>query len=586
MRATRILMFALSTLLILSGSPLRSSAHVRNIEPPAPVLYVSANPASMPIGTFEATSRLVINGRVVDNHGALWNDELLHVPMGASARADLPGIGQITLAGGTMAKLMTNAAAITPADRARMLTMVILSGNLSVQLAPGTGAYLLTGGRTYTATAGAVFDLNIRTEQPEINNRRGEVRHIGSWKIHSSFFTASNPEAVRNDRLFNAWPAVRLPSELKVAATNRATARESLALTSPEKPTGTVTKQSALLDSLRPVTSSIPVARLHANPLTGLIGRVETPGTMKINGRTAYGKEMLWDGEVVAAPADLPVQVSLDGIGSLTIPAASAVRIRAATTDDVRQTRRVLVASVISGACTIRLQENSGAFVEADGATFAAEGGAHFRIGTHTPEAVMEISSGVVSPVGRYVIELTRPALETLSEIARTKVTTARGNYRITPLDLSYQIVVPSGSRRGLKFRITDEKGRAAAGMPVTFTLKSLEQSGISGSFGSSVINARSYIATTNTHGLVILPFTAATTPGSSVIIAVIGDEPPQQAALLTSLDNGHSGFWHKRTAVPVFLTAAAMIAAGVTVVVTKEERLPIRGSGETVIVP
>jgi hypothetical protein len=51
-------------------------------------------------------------------------------------------------------------------------------------------------------------------------------------------------------------------------------------------------------------------------------------------------------------------------------------------------------------------------------------------------------------------------------------------------------------------------------------------------------------------------------------------------------VDDDDGKFWTKRNAIPVFTTAAAAIVAGIVIAVTREDRLPIKGTGPTQIVP
>jgi hypothetical protein len=564
MNTTRLLTHSLSLILALSGGllPVRAAQEAIN----SSGLYLSASAAS--IGTFESTDRIIINGRMTERRGELWDDELLHAPAGTTAKADLSGIGQVVLSDGAMVRL-SSALKTEPHGRRRLFASV-LSGGLSVRLEADASAFLLAGGAAFTASAGAVFSLTMNGGRPVINSENGaEVRSLGHWSVRMPGGAA--------ERRFITWPAITLPAEA---------AERAIKITTP-KADSSDERRAAFLRSLG-LTAPGAVARLYSSPLAGMIGTVEAAAAVKINGRLARGREMLWDGETIQTPDAMPARVTLDGIASLTIAAASVVRLSAAMmrTSDAAP-RRVLVATVISGDCVVRVQPEAVAFVQAFGTAFAADGGAHFRLGARDGRAVVDVTSGTVQSIGRYVIELTAPVSEVLRDLALVREQRASRQYRVIPVGFGSQTVVAVRGSRKLRFRITDANGKAAAGVPVSFALRPLDRNEprATGSFGTTLLNTAVYSALTNSDGLVTIPFTAGANAGSVIITAAVSNQPQQRAALITAAGD-QNRFWNARTAVPVFLTAAAMIAAGVTVAVTQEDRLPIRGSGPTSIVP
>lgn len=566
MKTTRIIVYGLSLLLVLTGWPLPLWA-VENAATTG--FYASTGVA--PIGTFESTDRVVINGRVAENRGELWDGELLYAPAGTTAKADLRGIGQITLSSGAMVKLSSLTVTAEPEDQRRLLFATVLSGELSARLQATAGAYLIAAGRTFTVSSGASFTLTMHAGEPVITSDNGaEIQRLGRWSVS---LPALSPHAeMKSAEAALHWPAINFPaatvagsrqvSPVEADAARRAAFRRALNLSSPNA-----------------------AARLYVSPLEGMIGTVETPGAMKINGRLRHGREVLWNGELIEAPEVAPVRVSLDGIGTLTIAAAASVKLSTALVRSEGTARRVLVASVISGDCVIRLQPDSGAFVQARGMILAADGGAHFRTTARDGRPVTDVSSGLVQMVGRFVIELT-PSVPELMSLTAAKKNVSVPPYRVTA-GTFYQIAVQPGSTRAVKLSVTNEKGQAVSGVSVNFALRSLEPdaSRAIGSFGTGLLSTPTYHASTGADGTVTVPFTAGATAGSVALMASVNNQPPQQAALITSISHQRR-FWQAKTAVPVLLTAAAMIAAGVTVAVTREDKLPIRGTGPTAIVP
>jgi hypothetical protein len=572
MKTTRIFNLCLSLILILSGALIPLPARAATL--PA---NVDVNPVSAPIGVFESTDSVIINGRAVGSSGALWNGELLSAPAGASVEASLTGLGRIMLQSDTTVKISAAAFSDEPDDPRRLLIASVVSGEFSVRLQPEASACLLAGGKTFTATAGAAFSLKLNDGQPVVTSDEGAVRNLGNWGVRMpALMSGANFAGSNAHHEIINWPAITLPAELAASSVSVAKSPEA----APEH------KRATLLRSLSNAAANV-TTHLYASPMAGLIGTVEAAGAMKINGRLIRGKEMLWDGELIEAPPEISARVALDGIGSLTLAAASGVKLSTAiVSTDQAGAQRVLVASVSSGDCFIRLQPEVGAFVQAFGATFAAEAGAQFKLGARDGRAVVDVRSGHVAAIGRYVIELTPPALDVLATLAMVKESAPR-KYRLASVSQGYQAVVPLGSARELKFRITDENGEVAAGVPVSFSLMSLDQDQRNPviSFGHHLLTTPTYQAMTKSDGTVTVPFTAGTIAGSAVIIAAAGADPQHRAAVITSA-NGHHGFWNARTAIPVFLTAAAIVAAGVTVAVTQEDKLPIKGTGQISIVP
>ncbi len=612
MKATRFIATGMSLLLVLSGNLRLPSVHAGRNFADSTLSRVYFGSTLAPIGTFKSSRAIIINGRPVENHGALWDGELLHTPEGSTTQAELDGIGQVTLGGGTMVKLTANAVTAEPGDQRRLLTASIVSGELTVKLHPAASALLMAGGATFGAPAGASFRIAMNHGRPVVTSEdETSVRSLGNWGIRPpaltdkvSVETTSNP--AKPEASLITWPAITLPDAIVTSVSRKkstalAESATNIALTRADtgpKVSSALTdeKRTAFLRSLnltpgisavKDATSLSPAARLSANPLEGMIGTVEAPSAMKINGRPVRGKEVLWDGELLEAPAEMLARVTLNGIGSVALAAATRARISTATVRlNDQSLRRVLVASIVSGDCVVRLQPESGAFVQAFGQAFAASGGAHFRLGAREGRAVVDVTSGIVESIGRYVVELMPPSLTMLHDLAVTKEQTTPRKYRIAAAGSGYQTVVPLNGSRELKFKVTDDHGRIAAGIKVRFELKALDQAVgiVPGSFGFALINSATWNATTNTVGEVTVPYSAGANPGSVSVVASVGDDQPQSAAIISS--SGHSGFWTTKTAVPVLLTTAAMIGIGTTIAVTRGDKLPIKGSGQTSIVP
>ncbi|MFN0122283.1 MAG: hypothetical protein ACKV2V_17445 [Blastocatellia bacterium] len=608
MRTTRLCLFLLSLSLVLPGlAPAAYAvAPARNERAAMPAVRVSAPRAYGPIGAFAAAGRLVINGRNVENNGALWDGETLHTPIGSAATVNLAGIGQVALRGGTMARLTTATLSDNPGGP-RVLTAAMVSGEMALQLTPGASACLFAGGRTFYAAAGSRFRLSMYGGRPVMTSEAGVARDFGAWGVRAPALAAAPkmPAATRRPLLTEAeagivsWPAVLPPLEpAAIAEKPAAPAQINDIHPKGSAPDINDARRTAFLRSLRAMNNSAGISayaaaapdknlvpRLAANPMEGMIGMVEAPAAMKINGRAVRGREMLWDGEIIEAPANAAARVTLTGVGSLSIAAAARVRVGSAMMQpDNGAARRVLVASVINGDCFIRLQDQAAAFLNANGYAFAADGGSHFRLTAREGRAVADVLGGVVESIGRYVVELTPPAIDVINTLREDKIKKAGRQYRVIPVGATQQGLVPLKATRELRYKIIDDTGVPAAGVPVNFTLTALDKGAAPLSFGSGLVNALTWTGVTGPDGMVTIPVMAGEKPGSAAVHVSVADAPPVQAGRATAA--GSEGFWSTKNALPVFLTAGAMIGIGAATYTNRTERFPIKGDGPTIIVP
>lgn len=132
-------------------------------------------PNGEPIGVIESFGGATINGRAVQGREPIWGGELIQAKGLSGARITLNGIGQATLAPGTSAHLATGLADLTGNSANRVLTALLLTGELRVKLQSGAGAYLEAGGSAFTASAGASFRLAMRDGQAVVAATIGVV---------------------------------------------------------------------------------------------------------------------------------------------------------------------------------------------------------------------------------------------------------------------------------------------------------------------------------------------------------------------------------------------------------------------------
>ena len=89
----------------------------------------------------------------------------------------------------------------------------------------------------------------------------------------------------------------------------------------------------------------------------------------------------------------------------------------------------------------------------------------------------------------------------------------------------------------------------------------------------------------TDANGIALVPFTAEKNTGSTSISAAVQGEQQGQSSVVT-VQKEETKFWSKRHALPVLAVAGAAVVAGIAVALSKDDRLPLKGIGDTIIVP
>lgn len=537
-----------SLCLSLMLSPLSTLAADLN---PSAVVVPRNNPSATPIGTIESTGAMLINGRAANGKNVLWDGELLQAPTNASAAVTLEALGQVKLSSGALVRLSaaSNVAGSTPADQAkRMLVAAVYHGQIEVELQASASAYLEAAGKAWLADGNTKLTVSVREGAATLETANGNAGEIGSFALNLPTLNASKTGL--------ATPAVK-----PVAAAERA----------------------ALLRSIKLVTGSEAggAVKLYSNNKAGMIGMVESGGTVKINGREARRQELLWDGEIVQAPANAGAQLSLAGLGQVQLTKGSVVKL---TTAAAPNAKRVLTAAVLQGEINVKLQPEIAAYVETNGKSFAADAGARFRVNGRDGNSVVEVFAGNVREIGSWNVELSTDVMEQASQL-----NAGPRQYNIRPLTNGekaggYLMNVRSQSTQTLRFLVTDLAGKAAAGVPVVFTLNAADGQPV-GMLGTGVEAGKYFETKTDAQGVAVVPFNAGSTTGSTSLSAAVRGTNSANANVVV-VDDDEYKFWTKRNAIPVFTTAAAAIVAGIVIYHTREERLPIQGSAPTQIVP
>jgi hypothetical protein len=324
------------------------------------------------------------------------------------------------------------------------------------------------------------------------------------------------------------------------------------------------------------------ISPLDAGPANAPIGKVESAGQIIINERSASGTEAIWGGEILRAP-NASAQVTLNGIGKVMLSSGSEVKLNVAVTGfgDNNQ-RRALMASLIQGKIIVTLNSDSGAYIQSKGEAFVASSGSEFRLISRQSGATAAAMKGDVHSIGVWTIGISPQIAELLGSVPSAKAKASPRKYSILPAESGYQTRILATNTRELKFRVTDEHSQPVPGLPVTFTLNTSEGKGI-GALGYGQNADNSFTVVTDAQGVATVPFKAGSKPGSVSISATVEGASESQNNVVT-VTKDKAPFWASKDAALV--TAAAIIVAGIVVVATKEDRLPIKGTGPVKIIP
>ena len=313
-----------------------------------------------------------------------------------------------------------------------------------------------------------------------------------------------------------------------------------------------------------PAGESMPL-RLYASAHFGPIGLVTsnslTGATFAINDRIAQADSPIWGGELVTALSDREVQVSLDGIGQVTLSKRAAVRFATsrAALEDI--SREVLVATLVQGAIAVRLDAKSGAYVEAPGSTLVAAPGARFNVDVHEGRATLKKLAGLVRSQDQPVPQDIN--IRIVDELGR-------------PVSSGSQLSVRARSTRQIQVQVTDKNDKPLPDLPVLFSLGDP----CLGSLGLGVAAGGDFRQKTDKRGIAAVPLVAGAARCAGSIIAKV--EGTNASVTIHTTVKPQARFWNTQNTVIV----SALVAAGVTiglVVANSGSTPPIQGGGTTV---
>ncbi len=243
--------------------------------------------------------------------------------------------------------------------------------------------------------------------------------------------------------------------------------------------------------------------RLYATAFVGPIGKVTENGLSRagfaINGARQYGEQFIWAGDLLQAPADASLAVSLDLIGAVTLARGASVRLSTARTMlDNDKPGRALVASLINGNVDVRLEFGACAYIRACGSAYLSSEGASFSLAAKDGAAVVNARVGAV----------------------RVEQQTMQHQYSLHPVGHGTDISVRGGGLTYIRLQVIEDD-RPVPGVPVLFALDPAVGKRL-GTLGLGTMAGTTFLATTNADGIAAVPFTANHVKGTISISATV----------------------------------------------------------------
>lgn len=303
--------------------------------------------------------------------------------------------------------------------------------------------------------------------------------------------------------------------------------------------------------------------RLYATAEVGPIGTIDSTGPLTINGRETYGRQDIWDGELLQASASACALVRLDAVSQVTLMRGAMVRLataRARRGDHA--SRRVLVATLIQGEVAVTLQPEAEAFVQAGGVRYTTTGGAKFRLAVRDGQPALAVASGSVEAESQN-------EARSLNHVAANP---ADPNGQ--PLILDGSLSVEARSSRQVQFRVTDANDKPIPDLPIVLTLATTAGKSV-GVFSGG---ATTVTTTTNAQGIASASFTAGPSQASGTLTANV----PGTGLTKTINVKVEKPFWTK---TKMSLAGAGGVAALIVVIVHPSPG-PLRQVAPSQIVP
>ncbi|MBS1807704.1 MAG: hypothetical protein JST84_05895 [Acidobacteria bacterium] len=530
------------------------------------------------IGIIQSSGLITINGRAAAGTFTLWGDEFVQVS--AESRLIFGALGEATISPGACLQLKMQNAKLFASVGKQFFSASLLAGAMQVKLQPATSALVDTADTSLTASQGAYFNVDLKNSHTTIQANKGTI-------LANTHSTRTKP---------NAEKPVLTKSLKKEAAALTAKKLENLIGNYPVQVPDTILaeasrREQALADLQKRRTTFMSSLTMNTTAtffaaeqkqrnllLVHNIGAAESLRGVLINGHLSSGREMLWGGEVLEAPPGSGAHLSFSAIGQVVLPSGARAKLTTETvgvTAGAAAATRVLAAQLLSGNLHVKFDPQASGYVRAGDSVIAASRGANFRVEMRDGDGAVEVNQGSVMVIGNW--PLLAPPLALNERTGKALLDEHR--YQIRPVTLHSSFAVAPGGTKQLQMRVTNERNQAVANVPVLFALKG------PGSLGATVFGMSSLEARTNAQGIAVVTYNAAASVSTATVTAAI----PGSSATTTTTANvtaQRPPFASWQGGLPAVIVGAAAVGIGVGVWATRRDKLPIKGSGDTIIIP
>lgn len=528
------------------------------------------------IGIIESAGVVTINGRAANGSFTLWGDELVSTT--TNARIVFGALGEVAISPGAMVQLKMENAKLLEAAGSQAFSAKLLAGEMKVKLHNDSGALVNSVDSEFTASKGSQFKVDLREGRAMIQTTTGTVlANAHSPAPKSLDNRAASSTTTKKDSQFMAAKKLEklignfklaVPTAVVAEAARRDRAMEELNQ-----------RRNMFMRSISLSSSNAFFAERAVKPTTSLarsIGAAESLNGLIVNGRLTAGRESLWGGEILEAPRGSGARVALPSIGQVVLNSGAKAKVTTETVGLValgQPAQRVLAAQLLKGDVQVRFDANASGYVRAGDSVLAATRGASFRVEMREGNGAVDVSNGSVMVMGNW--PLLAPPVMRDETAAKTRLETK--TYNIRPANLAAAFTVGVNRSFPIQMRVTDEKRQPVANIPVKFTLHG------AGALGATKFGLNSVEVITNEQGIATLPYHAPAEAGTATVTA----EVPGTSATTTTTANvsaQSSDFWQGPW--PAIITLAGAIGIGAGIYATRNDRLPIRGKGDLVVVP
>ncbi|MFN7944275.1 MAG: hypothetical protein U0Z53_02765 [Blastocatellia bacterium] len=160
------------------------------------------------------------------------------------------------------------------------------------------------------------------------------------------------------------------------------------------------------------LTGLLPAAATNSRPrfvTTGIapgtesIGMIEASGTALIDGQAVSGRQPIRGGEVIQTAPGAHALVTVAAAGEVRLGGSATARLA------LSSPQRLMVASIISGTVSVKLQPDASALVQIGNAQFTALGGAGFTASLSDGRVMIDADHGIIWNADKWAIR--RPGL-------------------------------------------------------------------------------------------------------------------------------------------------------------------------------